>query len=77
MNRLAMTLLFGVALVTVGCGHSGGSSNTPAQVAGDVSIVLAQQMINTDTTETSDPWGEDRIGDASASAPETAPTVDL
>jgi len=72
-----MILLFGVALVTVGCGHSGSSNNTPAPVAGDVSIVLAQQMIDTDTTEVSDPWGEDRIGDASASAPETAQTVDI
>jgi hypothetical protein len=75
MNRLAIIVLFGATLVTVGCGRSGGSSNAAAPV-GDVSIALAQQMIDTDTTEVSDPWGEDRIGNASASSPEEAGTVD-
>ena len=78
MNRWTTISVFAVTLAAVGCGHPGSdSANAPAPVARDASIALAQQMIDTDTTETSSPWDDGRIGTAPASAPEEAETADV
>jgi hypothetical protein len=77
MNRWIWFLLLTATLAAAGCGHSGSNDNGPAPVAQDASIALAQKMIDTDTTETSEKWGEDRTGSTAASTPEEGATVDI
>lgn len=76
MNRWTIISLFAVTLAAVGCGGSGGSGSSSGS-APDASIALALQMINTDTTETSDPWSESRTGSEPASQPEEAEASDV